>query len=594
MRLKDVLYLLSIYVDVECQVYCDFSLKGTASPNKVFKMFLIPDLSCILDFRIDGKSHLIHEYKTGVEGGEGTIKVQLARVLYKKDDNYIPYTFGSPKYLFIDTETTGLPEEEENYEPSYLDFNYWPYIVQVGYVAFDCKWNKISENSYIVSPDNYNIPLSSTRIHKITHEDAKKKGVKREDVFNYLNDLLSKVDYIIGHNVKFDINVLKCEIMRIKRKGKLKGEVSFKNKDYKVIDTMELGANVCRVPTLLFSGYKYPTLGELYKALYSKEIENLHNALADVRATVDCFNKLSALSIISVGNSNESNPAFIESEWLDTNGLSNFRIISKEYELDDGTFENRLACTFTNEEGRKKWGWVSNDSELTEGDIIDENTIEVLTFQDSGNEIYRLDADILDEEQGGWELVSSKKLKGIEDVDHIYVVNKRYLRPNGHEVTRKSMCFVMDDGLKRFIPLCKDSNLDIADTVDIESVRLYKYTKDGHSRYGVDGDIEKSNLGYAYRNYIDISSFEKIKLIDSAYVDSETRYSYFHRLKTDYEQLVIRIKLEDDEVINYDLDSNSNLEIFDDVDPQSIIIFTYKENGNTYEKADASKLEEVD
>ena len=223
MRLKDVLYLLSIYVDVECQVYCDFSLKGTASPNKVFKMFLIPDLSCILDFRIDGKSHLIHEYKTGAEGGEGTIKVQLARVLYKKDDNYIPYTFGSPKYLFIDTETTGLPEEEENYEPSYLDFNYWPYIVQVGYVVFDGKWNKISENSYIVSPDNYNIPLSSTRIHKITHEDAKRKGVKREDVFNYLNDLLSKVDYIIGHNVKFDINVLKCEIMRIKRKGKLKG-----------------------------------------------------------------------------------------------------------------------------------------------------------------------------------------------------------------------------------------------------------------------------------------------------------------------------------------------------------------------------------
>ena len=238
MRLKDVLYLLSIYVDVECQVYCDFSLKGTASPNKVFKMFLIPDLSCILDFRIDGKSHLIHEYKTGAEGGEGTIKVQLARVLYKKDDNYIPYTFGSPKYLFIDTETTGLPEEEENYEPSYLDFNYWPYIVQVGYVVFDGKWNKISENSYIVSPDNYNIPLSSTRIHKITHEDAKRKGVKREDVFNYLNDLLSKVDYIIGHNVKFDINVLKCEIMRIKRKGKLKGEVSFKKKDYTIIDTI--------------------------------------------------------------------------------------------------------------------------------------------------------------------------------------------------------------------------------------------------------------------------------------------------------------------------------------------------------------------
>ena len=594
MRIRDVLYLLSIYVDLECQVYCDFSLKGTASPNKVFKVYLKPDSSIILDFRIDGKSQLIHEYKTNAKGGKGTIKVQLARVLYKKDDDYIPYTFGSPKYLFIDTETTGLPEKEEDYEPSYLDFKYWPYIVQVGYVVFDAKWNKISENSYIVSPDNYSIPMSSTRIHKITHEEAKRMGVKREDVFNYLNDLLSKVEYIIGHNVNFDINVLKCEIMRIKLKDKLKGEVSFENKDYTIIDTMKLGANVCRVPTLLSNRYKYPSLGELYKTLFSKDIKNQHNALADITATVDCFNKMSAMSIIDIDNRCESEQKFIEAVWLDTEDLSSFSVKYKEYELDNGRIEKKLVLAYTNEEGQRKCRRISDDSELTAGDIVDEDTIEILKFVDSGKKIYRLDADILDEEQSGWELVSSKKLAGIENVDYIYVVNKSFFRPNGHEVIRKSMCFVMDDGLKRFIPLCKDSSLDIADTVDIESVFLYKYTKNEHIRYGVDGDFLESDLGHENRTYIDISSFDNIINIEEAYVDTEIRYYHFHGLQRSYEQLVIHIVIEDDDDITYDLDSNSDLDDGDDVDPQSIIIFTYKENGNTYEKADASKLEEIE
>ena len=589
MKKKD-LYRLNIYVDVECQVYCDFSLKGTASHNTVFKLYFKHGSSHILDFRVDEISQFVHEYITRTDAKVDTIRVQLARVLYKKENVFMPYSIGSPKYLFIDTETTGLPkyyEYEEGDEPSYSNLKYWPHVVQVAFVIYDCNWNRISENSYIVYPDNYSIPKSSTRIHRISNEEAMKKGVRREELFSYLHNLLSKVEYIIGHNVRFDINVLKCEIMRIKEIGK----VAFKTKDFKIIDTMEIGARVCRVPSLLFNGYKYPSLDELYKTLFLKDIKKQHNALADVRATVDCFNKMYDLSLLDFDIKGGSGNKFIKAKWLDTEGFSNFQVTYKKYEKDDGTYEYKLVLAYTNKEGSRRCRRISNDSELTEGDIIDEETIEVLTFMDSEEKTHRVDADILDEEESGWELVSSEKLAGIEDVEMIFIVNKIYIRPNGHEVSRKSMCFKMNDGSKRFIPLCKDSCLDIADTVDIDSVFLYKYDKNGHTRYGVDGDFKESNLGYKDRCYIDISSFENINKIKEAYVDSETRYSHYYGLQTSYKQLLIRIEFEDDEFITYDLDSDSELEIIDDVEPQSIIIFTFEKDGKEIETADASKLE---
>lgn len=39
-------------------------------------------------------------------------------------------------------------------------------------------------------------------------------------------------------------------------------------------------------------GYKWPKLVELYTKLLGTEFDNLHNALADVGATIDCYYKL--------------------------------------------------------------------------------------------------------------------------------------------------------------------------------------------------------------------------------------------------------------------------------------------------------------
>ncbi len=581
-------YTLNIYVDLECKVYCDFKYIGTASPTIAFSIELMKRTSYLLDFVINGKNMFRHELDLSLAiADEGTIKVQLARVLFKTRVGYLPYSKGSPKYLFIDTETTGLPQKDEENDHSYLDFDYWPHIVQLAYVLYDSDWRKITTNSYIIAPDNYVIPQTSTRVHGISHEEAKKHGIRRENLFSYLNDVLLDVDYIIGHNVTFDVSVLKCEIMRVKRDGKLEQDISFKKKKHTLVDTMKIGAYVCRIPTLRFDGYKYPSLIDLYKSLFSKEYNDQHNALADVKATASCFFRMWRFSHFEIDNIKELEWKLFETEWFDAEGCSDFNVKYKNYESEitgDMIPELVLSLTYN---GKEKNLRISKDSDLTEGDIIDVDTIERLIFKNSsGERLWRYDAEIIDEEKSGWDLVSSTRIAGIKDVVKIYVVNKRYTRLNGHEILRKSMCFRMEDGTNRYIPLCKKTNLDIADTIEIDSVRLCKYEKNGKKRYGVVGDLMEAELGEEDKRYIDISDFEYINNIHHVFIEDENRVYYIGRHKAYYSQLVMRIQINGSDEIKFDLRSDSLLYEGALVDPKSIMIFTYKRHGEEYQEAD--------
>ena len=53
--------ILKILVDQRCQIYCDFNLKGEASPNSLFKIYLRKG-TYILEFKI-GEDVLTKEFK---------------------------------------------------------------------------------------------------------------------------------------------------------------------------------------------------------------------------------------------------------------------------------------------------------------------------------------------------------------------------------------------------------------------------------------------------------------------------------------------------------------------------------------------------
>lgn len=225
-------------------------------------------------------------------------------------ENYNPYYYlpfiGYEKYvgsklipfnpfrnvrLYIDTETTGLPID---YKEHYTKLENWPYIVQVALIIEDDNYGILAKRDIIVKPDGYTIPESSYKIHGITNEKAE-SGEKREDVFGFLDEILNNTDIIIGHNASFDLNIIRAEIIRTKGKG----NVLFEKKKHKVIDTMRIGKDLCKIPgNFMYGGYKYPKLDELYYKLFNKHFENQHNAMADIEATFECYKELVKLNMI--------------------------------------------------------------------------------------------------------------------------------------------------------------------------------------------------------------------------------------------------------------------------------------------------------
>lgn len=186
-------------------------------------------------------------------------------------------------YLFVDTETTGLPV---NPNTSYENAENWPRLVQISWIVSDKNGLILRNQTYTIYPKDFTIPVQASKVHGIYQNDAEHDGEELCTVLeNFINDL-KQCDYIVGHNISYDVNIILAEMKR-------------QQIDYATINkmlhipqlcTMKLSVNLCHI--LAYRGFKYPTLQELYKKLFGKTFEDAHNANADIKATYDCFWKL--------------------------------------------------------------------------------------------------------------------------------------------------------------------------------------------------------------------------------------------------------------------------------------------------------------
>ena len=192
-------------------------------------------------------------------------------------------------YLIFDTETTGLPKK---WNAPITDSDNWPRCVQLAWQLHDFKGALISDHSYLIKPENFNIPFESEQIHGISTELANKIGVDIDEVLNKFISDLSNAGFIIGHNVKFDLNIIGAELFRIN------SDVNLLEKD--ILDTCtEMTANVCKLPGGRGGKFKFPTLIELYSFLFDESFSEAHNASADVEATARAFFELVRIGIIN-------------------------------------------------------------------------------------------------------------------------------------------------------------------------------------------------------------------------------------------------------------------------------------------------------
>lgn len=185
-------------------------------------------------------------------------------------------------FLIFDTETTGLAQD---WTKDYKHVDNWPRCVQIAWQLHDDEGKLIEAKDYLIKPVDFDIPFDAERVHGISTLLAQKQGEELTDVLDEFNAALKKSKFIVGQNLRFDINVMGAEFLR--------AGLNTPMHDLPVLDTCtEATANICQLSGGRGNKFKLPNLTELHQHLFQVPFNEAHNATADVEATTRCFLEL--------------------------------------------------------------------------------------------------------------------------------------------------------------------------------------------------------------------------------------------------------------------------------------------------------------
>lgn len=182
--------------------------------------------------------------------------------------------------LFLDTETTGIPDRTAKWDSDFMDY---PHVVQIAWLH-GCK----AEN-HIIRPDGWEIPEDAQAVHGITTEYALEHGEPFAAVVDLLIQDCHEAGLICGHNIHFDTGIIKANILReLGREYYDANDVESALYKGKRIDTMR--STMKWVDARFASGrLKFPNLGELYDRCFPGETFDAHDALEDCKAVARCL-----------------------------------------------------------------------------------------------------------------------------------------------------------------------------------------------------------------------------------------------------------------------------------------------------------------
>lgn len=180
-------------------------------------------------------------------------------------------------YFAIDTETTGLPNTRA--KPSLKNIHKYDECRMLSFavVEYSRDHQEISSDHFLIYPSDFEVKC--TEIHGITEENAKKNGIIFEEFYKMFTTMIYYTInecIFVGHNITFDMNVLKSEFIR-------------HNKSLDILDNV---TEVCTLKLYKQIFMKPIKLGLLYKQLFNKELTGSHDALNDARAAGEIYPRL--------------------------------------------------------------------------------------------------------------------------------------------------------------------------------------------------------------------------------------------------------------------------------------------------------------
>jgi ParB/RepB/Spo0J family partition protein len=181
--------------------------------------------------------------------------------------------------LIIDVETIGLPERGTSpfgENPPYNQLNKYDSarMVQLSMMLCNENLEQVEMLDFIIKTDGFIIRNSN--FHGITNEISLEKGISCSKVAVILSNKLKQVSHIIAHNANFDICIIKSELYRLSLNSIIE-EINSKH----VVCTMKSTKSIVNAKNK-YNKIKDPSLAELYKFTFNKNIENAHNSNYDV------------------------------------------------------------------------------------------------------------------------------------------------------------------------------------------------------------------------------------------------------------------------------------------------------------------------
>jgi len=177
-------------------------------------------------------------------------------------------------YFALDTETTGLPTSRSKPTPANISHYDECRMLSLAIVEFSDDHKESAAHHFLIKPDGFEV--KATHVHGITQEKAEQDGLPFEEIYNFFSGIIflsGETCTIVGHNLDFDLNVIRSEFIR-------------HEKDLNLLDRVN---PVCTLKLYRKVFLKPIKLGVLYKNLFNKELDGAHDALVDARAAGEVY-----------------------------------------------------------------------------------------------------------------------------------------------------------------------------------------------------------------------------------------------------------------------------------------------------------------
>ena len=147
---------------------------------------------------------------------------------------------------------------------------------------------KSAQDHLVKLPEGMSIPPESAKVHGITDSQLNRKGVDAAIALHTFVESLRGVDMYVAHNLDFDRSVIQAECFRLglsppfDRSTCLARSYCTAKAGVPITQLWATRPNQTRF-------LRYPKLWELHRELFKSDVQNLHDALADVLVCLRCY-----------------------------------------------------------------------------------------------------------------------------------------------------------------------------------------------------------------------------------------------------------------------------------------------------------------